>query len=102
MADGIVIGSKIVNLIKEAGPRNIGDVIRNYCRDVSRPQSHATEDASSHEINLGESIEPAKVDTVAIPTASINGTESEANGPLNDLEGVKAAIVNVNREHLVF
>lgn len=100
MADGVVIGSKIVCLIKEAGSRNITDVIRNYCRELCRPQSHA-EDGPSHDINLGECIEIAKVDAAATPSATIDRTGANASGPLDDLEDLKVAAINGNRGYSV-
>jgi tryptophan synthase len=90
LADGVVIGSKIVSLIKEAGSRNITDIIRDYCQEVS----HADEVGTSHEVNLGESIEIAKVDAVATPTASIHRTGEQAHWPLDDLEGLTSANIN--------
>jgi len=101
LADGVVIGSKIVSLIKEAGSQNITDVIRAYCRDVSRPQSHVDDSGKFHEINLGESIEMAKVDAVATPTASIHRTSTSANGPLDDVEGLESGTKNGNPGHAV-
>lgn len=94
LADGVVIGSKIVNLIKESGSGNIRDVIRDYCREVSGPKSHTDNTGTSHEVNLGESIEMAKVNAVATPTASIHKTATQANGPLDDLESLKPAVIN--------
>jgi len=101
LADGVVIGSKIVSLIKEAGQSNISDAIRNYCRKVSQPQSHAEEEGHSLEINLGESIEVAKVHALATPTGSVNRARANANGPLGDLEGLETAIVNRSQEYSV-
>jgi tryptophan synthase len=94
LADGVVIGSKIVSLIKESGSRNITNVIRDYCREVSGPKSHTDNYGMSYEVNLGESIEMAKVDAVATPTASIHRTANQANGPLDDLESLKSGIIN--------
>ena len=53
IADGIVIGSKIVSLIKEAQPGTITDTIRAYCKEVSRPRSKHEQNGVSHDIGLG-------------------------------------------------
>jgi len=78
MADGVVIGSRIVSIIREASPGNIQDAVREYCREVSRP-GHQDQNTRSHEIGLRESIELAKVDSEATPTAHIFREEDAQN-----------------------
>ena len=101
LADGVVIGSKIVSLIKEAGQSNICDAIRKYCLEVSRPQSQADEQGPSHEIDLGKSIETPKVDALATHAGSIHRTTANDNDAPDDPEGTKSAVVNGSQEYSV-
>jgi len=101
LADGVVIGSKIVSLIKEAGQSNICDAIRKYCLEVSRPQSQAEELGPSHVIHSGEPIEMRNVDALATSAGSIHTTRANGNGALENLEGVKSAIVDASQEYSV-
>jgi Tryptophan synthase alpha chain len=50
LADGVVIGSKIVSLIKGSKPGSIEETIRNYCKEVSRQEpakNNKTADAAT-------------------------------------------------------
>jgi tryptophan synthase len=97
MADGVVIGSKIVSVIKESAPDRVVDAIRDYCLEVSRPR-RPEENGGAHEINLQESIDLAKVDLVANPTAKITTQSSEIDGDdePNLLNGSEVYQVSLN------
>jgi tryptophan synthase len=88
MADGVVIGSKIVSIIKESPPQKIEDSIRQYCLEVSRPR-RAEEISPSHHIDLHESLELAKVDSVAKPTAKILSLDPDQT-PNHDIDGLQS------------
>lgn len=101
IADGVVVGSKIVSLIKEAQPGTIMDTIRAYCVEVSRPRSQHEQNGVSHDACLGESIDMAKVDAVSAPTGIILGADSEAKGPVSKSETLKNVLANGNEEYQV-
>jgi len=98
LADGVVIGSKIVSLIKEAAPGTYTHVIKEYCHEVSRPREAHEQVGPSHGIGLGESIEKAKTDSISAPTATISGTQEK--GPLDELEGLKS-LSNGHKDYAV-
>lgn len=97
IADGVVIGSKIVSLIKEAKPGTAVEAIRSYCREVSRPRAQHEENAGSHDTRLGESIDMAKVDAISTPTATIARPESEAKEFVHELESLEKVSINGDR-----
>ena len=101
LAEGVVIGSKIVSLIKEAKPGTAIDTIRSYCREVSRPKSAHKQDALFHDTGLGESIDTVKTGAVSVPTATIEQPESEAIESVNELETLKKMKTNSNKEYEV-
>jgi len=96
MSDGIVIGSKIVSVLKQASPGTAEAAVREYCKEVSRPRTEH-EQNGSHDIGLGESIDMAKVEIEATPTATIHRTKNDAsNGLVDQLESLKGLSVNGN------
>jgi tryptophan synthase len=95
LADGVVIGSKIVSVIKSSPPGKARDAIREYCKEVSRARDEGfVENGVSHGVNLKESIDNAKVDAVSEPTATITRSQEEARGPVDDLEALKSGSSN--------
>ena len=96
IADGVVIGSKIVNVIKEAPPGKASEAVLAYCKEISRPRAQHEVNAISHDIGLGESINMAKVDAVSAPTATISTPQGGANGLVDELESLKNLSVNGN------
>jgi tryptophan synthase len=101
IADGVVIGSKIVSLIKEASPGKAIDAIRAYCKEVSRPRTADEQNRVSDKIGQSELIDIAKVDTVSVPSAVIARSESEANGFSDEVEVLKIVSVNGNKAYEV-
>jgi tryptophan synthase len=101
IADGVVIGSKIVSLIKEASPGKAIEAIRTYCKEVSRPRTTDEQNGVSNKISLGESIDIAKVDAVSVPTAVIARSKSEAKGFADEAEVLKLVSVNGNKAYEV-
>jgi tryptophan synthase len=89
LADGVVVGSKIVALLKEAAPGTEKDVIRTYCREISRPRTGEDHNGHTRDIGLGQSIENAKVDAVASPTATISRSKEDAKGLIDELAKLK-------------
>jgi tryptophan synthase len=98
IADGVVIGSKIVSLIKEAQPGTITDTIRAYCMKISRPRSQHEQNGVSHRIGRLESVDMAKVDAVSAPTGDISRPDSEAKGSVDELRTLPG---NGNEEYEV-
>ena len=98
IADGVVIGSKIVSLIKEAPPGTITDTVRAYCKEISRPRSQHEQIGVSHNIDLGESIDMTKVDA---STGTISRPDSEAKGPIYESTILKKLATNGNKEYEV-
>ena len=98
LADGVVIGSKIVSLIKEAPPGTITDTIRAYCTEVSRPRSQHEQNGASHNIDLGGSIDMTKVDAVFAFTGTISRPDSESKGPIYESATLKKLATNGNKE----
>ena len=101
IADGVVIGSKIVSLIKDAQPGTITDTIRAYCKEVSRPRSQDEENGVSNDIGLGKSIDMTKVNTESAPTGTISRPHSQAKGTVDELETPKKVPANGNKEYEV-
>jgi len=101
IADGVVIGSKIVSLIKEARPGTAIEAIRAYCKEVSRPRTAHEQIGGFHNIGLSESIDMAKVDAVSAPTAVIARSESESKGFTDEAEVLKQVSVNGNKAYEV-
>lgn len=98
LADGVVIGSRIVSVIKEAPPGKATDAIRDYCREVARPRTAAERNEGSRDIGLGESINMAKVNAVSTPTATISRSAGDTNGPRDELESLKNLSVNAKSD----
>jgi len=98
MADGVVIGSRIVSIIKESPVSEIAESIRRYCSEVSKPRQ-SDENGPSHEINLHESLELAKVNLIAHPTAKILSA-SEDNISEHYLDG-RENVSNGSSSHQV-
>jgi tryptophan synthase len=86
IADGVVIGSKIVSLLKESPSGKAEDVIRDYCKEISRPGGQNEQNGATHDIGLGESIENAKTDALSTPTATISRSKEDSKGIVDDLE----------------
>ena len=80
LADGVVIGSKIISLLQSSSPENAESAIREYCHEISRPRSEGEMKGVPHEIGLSESIENAKVDALSAPTAIISESDTKAYG----------------------
>lgn len=99
LADGVVIGSRIVALIKEAPAGKATEAIRNYCKEVARPRTPDERNGGSHDIGLGESIDMAKVSAISAPTATIPGPAGDAGGPHPELESLKNLSVNGKSNH---
>ena len=102
LADGVVIGSKIVSLLKEAPPGKAEGVIRDYCKDISRPRTRNEQNGATHDIGLGESIENAKTDAVSTPTATISRPKEDAKGIVDELEILKDGPSNGTKNYAVF
>jgi tryptophan synthase len=94
LADGVVIGSKIVSIIKEAPLGKATDAIREYCKEVSRPRTPDERNGASRDIGLGESINMARVDATSTPTATISRSKDQANGPRDELEALNNLTIN--------
>lgn len=94
LADGVVIGSKIVAIIKETPLGQATDAIRDYCRELSRPRTSDERNAGSRDIGLGDSIKMAKVDAISTPTATISRSKDQTNGPRDELESLKNLTVS--------
>lgn len=94
LADGVVIGSKIVSIIKEAPLGKATDAIRDYCKEVSRPRTPDERNGGSRDIGLRESINMAKVDAISTPTATISRSKDQANGPRDELEALNNLTIN--------
>jgi tryptophan synthase len=94
IADGVVIGSKIVTLIKEAPPGKAREAIRAYCQEVIRPRTDHEQKGVSHDIGLGEALDNAKIEAEATPTATISRPEGETSGFVDQLESMKSNSVN--------
>jgi tryptophan synthase len=102
IADGVVIGSKIVTLIKEAPPGKAREAIQAYCQEVIRPRTDHEQKGVSHDIGLGEALDNAKVEAEATPTATISRPEEEANGFVDQLENMKKNPVNGKPSYEVY
>jgi tryptophan synthase len=94
IADGVVVGSKIVNVIKEAPPGKANEAVLAYCKEVSRPRTDAEVNGVSHDIGLGQALEMAKIDGVSAPSATISEPQEGANGLVDELESLKGLSVN--------
>lgn len=94
MADGVVIGSKIVTLIKEAPAGKAQEAIKAYCQEVIRPRTDHEQKGVSHDIGLGEALDNAKVETEATPTATISRPDDQADGFVEQLESIKTNSTN--------
>jgi tryptophan synthase len=81
MADGIVIGSKLVSIIKEVSPQDAAKAIQDYCFEISKPSP--VPKGTSHEIELEESIAMAKTDAISTPTATISTQAAEKLGSVD-------------------
>jgi tryptophan synthase len=86
LADGVVIGSKIVAIIKDAPLGKATDAIRDYCREVSRPRTSDERNGGSRDIGLGESINMARVDAISTPTATISRSKNQTDDPRDDVD----------------
>lgn len=86
LADGVVIGSKIVAIIKDAPLGKATDAIRDYCREVSRPRTSDERNGGSRDIGLGESINMARVDAISSPTATISRSKNQTDDPRDDVD----------------
>jgi tryptophan synthase len=102
LADGVVIGSKIVNLLKEAPPGKAEGIIRDYCKEISRPRAQNEHNGASKNIGLGESIEYAKTDRISTPTATISRPEEDAKGIVDELSMLKDGPSNGTKNYAVF
>ena len=101
LADGVVIGSKIVSLIKEAQRGNIPDTIRLYCKEISGA-GHANEPkAFSHDIGLIDPIDITKIDAVSGSVATTPRSEGEAKGLVDELDRRKKKLINDGKENTV-
>jgi tryptophan synthase len=96
LADGVVIGSRIVNVIKEAAPGKASEAVFGYCKEITRPRTDSEVKGVSHDIGLGESVDMAKVEAVSAPTATITEPQSGPNGLVDQLESLKNLSVNGN------
>lgn len=100
LADGVVVGSKIVSLIKEAAPGMTEDAIRAYCKEVSKPRTHHELD-SIRCVSLDEPLDVAKVDSALAPNATIPRPEEGRDGTAGELETLKTVSLNHKKEHEV-
>ena len=82
MADGVVIGSKIVSLIKTSPQGSAAEAIRDYCREVSGAR-HQAESRNSHEIGRAESTDLANLNTVSMPTETLSA-DDDKNVPADE------------------
>jgi tryptophan synthase len=96
IADGVVIGSKIVTVIKEAAPGKANEAVLAYCKEVSRARTKHEVNGVSHDIGLGDALDLAKVEAVSAPTATISEPQLGANGIVDKLESLKNLSVNGN------
>jgi tryptophan synthase len=96
LADGVVIGSRIVTVIKEAAPGKASEAVLEYCKEITRPRTESEVKGVSHDIGLGESVDMAKVEAVSAPTATITEPQSGPNGLVDQLESLKNLSVNGN------
>ena len=78
IADGVVIGSKIIDVLQGAGKGEAAAAIETYCRDILGSTSNGT---GTREIGLTESIKLASETNVSKPSKIIgshtNGVKSE-------------------------
>jgi tryptophan synthase len=102
LADGVVIGSKIVSLIKEAPSGTIENAIRAYCEEVSRPRALEEQNGVSHGIGLGEAIDNAKIDAISKPTGAISRPGNQINGPIDQIESLSKGIPTGKEGYEVF
>jgi len=102
LADGVVIGSKIVSLLKESPPGKAEDVLRDYCKEISRPRAQNEQNGVTHDVGLGESIQNAKTDALSAPTATVKRTDEESKGIVDELEMLKEGTRNGSKGYAVF
>lgn len=94
-ADGVVIGSKIVTLIKEATPGTAEGIVRAYCKEVSRPRTQQ-EQSALPEVN-GLARVNAKSMTTVVP-----GQEKDAECLLGELGTLTEMSVNESEKREVY
>ena len=101
IADGVVIGSKIVTLIKNAPPGKAEDVIRDYCKEMSTPTVQNDENRISCDNCVGEWVENAKTHVVSVPTATISMPTENTKRIVDELEIPKGGSSNGSRNYAV-
>jgi tryptophan synthase len=102
IADGVVIGSKIVSLIKQAKPGTVAETIRSYCREISAPRSQHEQGGVSTDIALGKSTSMAKVDAVSARAETIARPGEEVGGINDESEVLKKVSFDGKKEYEVF
>jgi hypothetical protein len=88
LADGVVIGSKIITLIKEATLGTAASVVQAYCKEVSRPQTQHEQPKIPDVNDFNESISLTRVKAKSM-TATASEQETEAKGLVDEPESLK-------------
>ena len=88
VAEGVVIGSQFVTLLKESTPENRLQVIKEYCQKVTGRDGTST----IRDVPLKESVEKTKVVETAEgkPSAVVTESTFSEPGPLEQIEALNA------------
>jgi len=82
MADGVVIGSKIINILKDSSPETAENAVRSFCTELSGPRAHQNENGLDYDIK-------GKVKIASVSGAVIPKSKPENSLVNNDLKAIQ-------------